>query len=199
MLTIGLTGGIGSGKTTIANLFARLQVPIIDTDIIARAMVAPGTTGLNRIIQHFGPTLLNADDTLNRRQLRNIIFADKAEKLWLEQLLHPLIRTNLQQQIATLNTPYCILVIPLLLENKRAVTVDRILVIDAPVKVQIQRIQARDQITIAEAKKIINSQLSRKQRLAAADDILLNDSNRVENLLIKQVAKLHQFYLSLAK
>lgn len=198
MLTIGLTGGIGSGKTMITNLFTMLGASTIDTDIIAREVVAPNTPALHAITKHFGSSVINADGSLNRRQLRNIIFNNNLEKKWLEKLLHPLIRAGVQQKLAIVEAPYCILVIPLLLENNRAIPVDRVLVIDVPPAIQIQRVQNRDQISAAEVEAIINHQLSREQRLAAADDVIINDSDHISALLYQQVENLHQFYLSLA-
>lgn len=198
MLKIGLTGGIGSGKTTIANLFAQLGVPILDADIAARAVIAPGMPALQEIARHFGPEVLNTDGTLNRAKMREIIFNHPREKIWLEKLLHPLIRVYLQEQVNALDSPYCILVIPLLLENKRAIPVDRVLVIDAPIDVRLKRIQQRDQVSLEEAKRMVKTQLTRKQRLAAADDIINNNSNTLSATLLEQVNALHQFYLSLA-
>lgn len=199
MLKIGLTGGIGSGKSTVADMFAQLHVPIIDTDQIARQVVEPHTVGWKAIQEHFGANILDAQtQTLNRKQLRNIIFAQPQEKAWLENLLHPLIRAEVNQQLAALTSDYCILVIPLLLETTYDYELDRILVVDALPEQQIARIIARDHISVELAKQIIAQQASREQRLACADDVIDNTQTDRQNLYA-QVQALHQRYLNLAK
>ncbi len=196
MLTVGLTGGIGSGKTTVAKLFSDLGVPIIDADIIARNVVAKDTPALKEITKQFGDSVLTKNGELNRKQLRDIIFNNAASRKWLEDLLHPLIREQMRDEINQLTTPYCILVIPLLAENPTPhPLVQRILVIDAPETLQIERTMSRDNISIDQATSILRSQVSREHRLAIADDVITNIGNIDE--LKNQAAALHQKLLSL--
>lgn len=202
MFKVGLTGGIGSGKTTVANLFAELNVPIIDTDQIARAVVAPYTAGWQAIVDHFHPaagqSLFEAkSQQINRRYLRYIIFNDPAQKKWLENLLHPLIRAEVSCQVSVLNTAYCILVIPLLLENQYDYQLNRILVIDAEPAAQIQRVVARDQMNAEQVQQIISHQISREQRLQQADDVIKNTGMSLDELRVA-VFKLHEQYLQLS-
>lgn len=195
--TVALTGGIGSGKTTIANGFASLGVPLIDADIIARLVVEPHSPGLNAIRQHFGDAILLPDGTLNRALLRNIIFDTKEEKEWLNQLLHPLIQQETQKQIQQIKAPYFIWVVPLLIENKLTHLADRILVVDVTEEEQITRTMQRDGVSREHVLNILTAQASRQERLAAADDIIKNhDNNQNITDLIKQ---LHQHYLELAQ
>ncbi|CAM4468228.1 MAG: Dephospho-CoA kinase [Legionellaceae bacterium] len=196
MLKIGLTGGIACGKTTVSHFFKQLGIPIIDTDIIAHELTAMNTSCYHKIINHFGEKMVNPDNSLNRRLLRQIIFSNKAEKEWLESFLHPLIYKEIQERVSLLDTPYCLLVIPLLLEKQWTNSVDRILVIDIPEDIQIQRIQARDKVSAMDAQLILQNQLSRKKRLEAANDIISNNNDMIA--LEKKVKKLHQFYLKLA-
>lgn len=195
MLKIGLTGGIGSGKSTVAKYFAEFGITVIDADQIVHELCAADTPGTKKIIAHFGNKVLTKDGSLNRNYLRKLIFQDVSEKKWLEHLLHPLVYQEMHRQIQKAPSPYCILVIPLLFETKAEKFVDRILVVDSPEKLQIKRIQKRDKISAAEIKKICASQISRAERLARADDIIHNDQS-IENLQ-KQVIKLHKKYLAL--
>jgi len=190
VLVVGLTGGIGSGKSAAADLFAKLGVPIIDTDLLARDVVQPGSDLITAIQQHFGPRVIQADGQLDRQALRVAIFNDRADRQWLEQLLHPLIRQMAKQEIAALDAPYCILVIPLLVENMPHPLVDRILVIDCPEAIQIARIQPRDHVSAAQVFVIIESQATREERLAVADDVILND--RDLKALEDEVHQYHQ-------
>lgn len=192
MLIVGLTGGIGSGKSTVANYFARLGVPIIDADQIARELFTTNTEVLTQLVEHFDATILTATGTLDRGKLRNIVFHFATERVWLEQLLHPLIFQEMQRQIAKLHAPYCILVIPLLFESTAHQLVDRSLVIDVPESVQIARTQQRDHCSIEIVKAIMQTQLKRKERLALADDIISNNQGLAE--LEQQVNKMHRFY-----
>ncbi len=196
MLTIGLTGGIGSGKTTVSDIFASLGVPIIDSDLIAHNVVQPGEPGLEGIIQHFGEKLLQPDGSLDRQQLRNLVFDDETARRQLEQILHPLIRQRSQQQLESLNTPYAILAIPLLVETGLADSVDRVLVVDCPETVQVERICRRDGIDPDQAKAILAAQCSRKQRLDAAHDII--DNNQPLAGLTQKINSLHKQYLALS-
>jgi len=192
MLVIGLTGGIGSGKSTVANLFAEKSITVIDTDQLARDVTLPGQAALHKIVEKFGEGILLPDKTLNRAQLRKIIFADPHKRRWLEKLLHPLIRTEMQQLIAATKSPYCIVVIPLLLETEPNPLIKRILVVDALEEQQIWRAKMRDNLSEGEIKAIIYTQVTREQRLAAADDIIYNNGTLEE--LALQVEKLHQLY-----
>ncbi|MDQ2993894.1 MAG: dephospho-CoA kinase [Pseudomonadota bacterium] len=196
-LTIGLTGGIGSGKSTVAEIFAELGVPTIDTDVIAREVVQPGTPALKDIATHFGLTILLADGHLNRQALAEKVFQNPKEKAWLEALLHPRILEQVERAKSTLHYPYCIVVIPLLIEAVAQSSVDRILLIDTPEALQVQRILKRDpQRTSAEIEAIIHSQASRATRLKAADDVILNTTTHAE--LRKQVLAMHEMYLRLS-
>lgn len=193
-LTIGLTGGIGSGKSVVANLFHQKGITIIDTDIIARQVVAPNTPGLQAIIEHFGDQFLTAGQ-LDRGRLREFIFQHPQEKQWLENLLHPLIRIEMLEQINAASSPYCIVVIPLLIENHPHPLIQRILVVDAPETMQIQRTVSRDQISPTLAKQIIAAQASREERLKVADDVIDNTTDLAS--LAHAVEQLHEKYLSL--
>jgi len=198
MLVVGLTGGIGSGKSTVANLFAERGVPIIDADVAARIVVdMPDKPAVISIVKHFGPEILLPDKTLNRAKLRSYIFNDPKQRLWLEKLLHPLILEEMQQQIAKLNALYCIAVIPLLLEVEFYSFINRILVVDASEASQIERVMSRDQAAKEDVEAILNSQAHRTDRRAKAQDIINNDGNMAD--LIPQVDKLHEIYTQLAK
>ncbi len=197
-LIIGLTGGIGSGKTTVTNAFAKLGVDIIDADIIAREVVALESPALKSIAQHFGKNFLLADGQLNRKLLRQKVFSDEASKQWLNSLLHPLIRTAIINQTKEATSPYCILVAPLLIENQLLKLVNRVLVIDVLEQTQIARTMRRDGNSAEQVKSVMASQISRNNRLAAADDIINNDTAtfaEIESL----VAKLDKKYLTLTK
>ncbi|ARJ41150.1 dephospho-CoA kinase [Pantoea alhagi] len=194
--TVALTGGIGSGKSTVAAAFAGYGVEIIDADIIARQVVEPGQPALQEIATRFGSTILHADGTLNRAALRQTIFNSPAEKAWLNQLLHPLIHAETRRQLAAVRSPWCLWVVPLLVENRLEKLADRVLVIDVEPEVQIQRTMARDRITREQAEKIIAAQATRTARLAVADDIIENSGQPHEVLPL--VAELNQRYLALA-
>jgi dephospho-CoA kinase len=196
MLTIGLTGGIGSGKSTVAKLFAELNIPIIDTDIIAREVVAPGQPALTEIAKTFGAEILTSDGQLNRLALRQIIFADATKRQQLEAILHPRIQTEMLRQATTLTAPYCIFVIPLLLEARQQHLVNRILVIDCDDAIRRQRLKHRDQMSDAEINRAFAAQVGREQRLAAADDIITNNGDIDQ--LRTQVQQLHSRYTLLA-
>ena len=197
MLTVGLTGGIGSGKSTVAQLFAEQGVPIIDTDVIAREQVEPEKPAFSAIIEHFGKNLLAENGALNRAKLRHIIFNNDAERTWLENLLHPLIRQAVEKQLKTITAPYCIVVIPLLFEVKPYPFINRILVVDAPEHMQIERAALRDQSNKTHIQAIINTQTRREDRNSRADDIILNDGEI--NDLAVQVKNLHAKYLILSR
>ena len=195
MLTIGLTGGIGSGKSAVATLFAKLKIDIIDTDILARELVEPNMPAWQQIIKHFGDNILDKNNNIKRDKLRRIIFQNPDEKTWLEALLHPLIRKETKNRIKTATSPYCIVVIPLLVESKPNSLIKRILVVDTSEKLQLERTIKRDKVTRDEAMAIINSQTNRQERLAVADDVIENLTDFAS--LEKSVLKLHTYYLDL--
>lgn len=192
MLIVGLTGGIGSGKSTVANFFAELGAPIIDTDLLAREVTEIDQPALKNIREHFGPTILNQDGSLNRAKLRDMVFANPDERKWLEKLLHPLIIASVEARLAQLNSPYAIVVIPLLFESDPMQFIDRILVVDTPEETQVQRTLARDNTSIHTIKAILQSQVTRQIRLNEAHDIIRNDGSL--DHLQQQVEKLHQVY-----
>ncbi|MBP2196489.1 dephospho-CoA kinase [Pantoea cypripedii] len=194
--TVALTGGIGSGKSTIANAFAALGVDIVDADAIAREVVEPGTPALQAIAQRHGESILTAEGTLYRARLREIIFQQPQEKNWLNQLLHPLINARTQQLKQLATSPYVLWVVPLLVENSLQHQADRVLVVDVDEVTQLQRTQQRDGISLAQAKNILAAQASRQQRLAVADDII--DNSGTPDDALPRVAELHQRYLRLA-
>jgi len=196
MYIIGLTGGIASGKSTVAALFEKKGITIIDTDQLARQLTDIGQDSLQKIALHFGKNILLPDGSLNRKLLRTIIFSDNTQRLWLEQLLHPLIRTEMEQQIHSAQSEYCITVIPLLFESTPNPIINRILVVDTTEELQLKRAQTRDNISLDEAKWILLSQAKREYRLANATDIIYNTGSI--DTLKEDVEKLHQLYLSLA-
>lgn len=195
-LRVGLTGGIASGKSTVAQLFAELGVPVIDADRIARRVVEPGSPGLQRVIVRFGAGFLAPDGTLDRRALRELIFKDSDAKRDLEGILHPLIRAEMQRQAEVTTGPYLILEIPLLAESGRPAGVDRVLVVDAEEPDQIARLRARDGSSEQQACAILAAQASRAERLRLADDILDNSGRPAD--LRHGVERLHRRYLDLA-
>ena len=193
---VGLTGGIGCGKTTVSNLFHALGVPVIDADIVARQVVAPGSPCLSTITEHFGPDILLENGELNRSLLRQKVFSNTEDKTWLDNLLHPAIRQRILTELAGVQSAYAILVAPLLLENGLEQYVQRVLVIDVPESVQVKRTLTRDNTSEQQVKAIMAAQLPRQERLNRADDIITNDSSVAE--LAPKVAALHQQYLQLA-
>ena len=194
-LVVGLTGGIGSGKTTVANGFSALGVPVIDTDQLARELVEPGQPALNEIIATFGSEAITADGHLDRDYMRQLIFTDSERKSQLEAILHPRIRQRIRTLLADIRSPYCIVVIPLLLEARQMDLVDRILVVDLPENEQLTRVAARDSLSDNAVMAIINSQTDRNTRLAAADDIIVNDRGMSE--LTGAIQKLHRRYMDI--
>jgi dephospho-CoA kinase len=195
-LVVGLTGGIGSGKSTVAKYFADLGAEIIDTDKLARSLTQPGQAAYESIVKKYGAKILLPDQKLNRRALREIIFEDATQRVWLEKLLHPLIRAESQRLAAESNAPYCMIVIPLLFESAPNVFIKRILVVDAPETLQVERTCVRDNLNALQVDIVMQTQVSREQRLNGADDIIYNDKGP-ENLM-PQVLKLHELYLSIS-
>jgi dephospho-CoA kinase len=191
---VGLTGGIASGKSTVANLFAALGVSIIDTDLLAREVVAPGTALLAEIAGHFGGDILAADGSLDRRALRERVFSDPAERLWLEERTHPAIRALTDLRSAAAKGPYRIVAIPLLVETGARDRFQRVLVVDCDPQIQIARLMARDGITREAAARMLAAQVPRADRLKVADDVIRNDGD-IANLR-DQVEKLHREYVA---
>lgn len=193
---VGLTGGIGSGKTAVTDAFAALGVDVVDADIIARDVVAPGSDGLNAITSHFGNGILLADGCLDRSALRERVFHNPEEKTWLNNLLHPMIREGMADAVSRARSGYCILAVPLLVENKLQHMVDRVLVVDCAESLQLQRATKRDGSNESTIRNIIASQANRQDRLAIADDVIDN-SGTLEDLNA-QVKQLHLNYCRLA-
>ncbi|MDH1313608.1 dephospho-CoA kinase [Shewanella xiamenensis] len=193
---VGLTGGIGSGKTTVANLFAAEGVCLVDADVVAREVVAPGTYGLNAIIDHFGTEILTASGELDRAKLRQRVFSDEQARQWLNQLLHPMIRQEMLSQVENATSDYVIMVVPLLFENGLDRLVNRTLVVDISPELQINRTVKRDNVDATQVNNIINSQCSRSEKLARADDVI--DNQGEISKLKQEVQALHQRYLQLS-
>jgi len=196
MLVVGLTGGIGSGKSTVAKLFAQHGIKIIDTDEIARQLTHSDQEAFKKIVDYFGPDILSKDSNLNRAKLRNIVFADPHKRHWLERLLHPLIRSEIKQLIASASSPYCIVVIPLLFETEPNPIIQRILVVDTPEEEQINRVKLRDSLPESEITAILQSQATRQTRIQGAHDVIENTGSPEQ--LEAQVHKLHHYYLTLS-
>lgn len=195
-LRIGLTGGIASGKTTVANFFADLGIPVIDTDVIARDVVAKGAPALAQIRADFGDAVFNDDGVLDRKAMRKLVFSDDSKRRQLEGILHPRIREAAVVQAQAVTDPYMIIVVPLLVESPMKALMDRVLVVDCSVDVQLKRLLARDTEDEAQARRMIAAQASRDERRAIADDVLLNDTDLDETR--RQVDALHHHYLELS-
>lgn len=196
-LRIGLTGGIASGKSAVSAEFAALGIPVHDADIIARELVEPGRPALERIVAMLGPGSVDSDGRLDRRRMRERVFADPEARRLLESILHPAVRLELVRRSEATNAPYQILVIPLLLENDLKTLVDRILVVDVPEEVQLERLLVRDQLAPMQARQMLAAQTTRQARLAAADDVIVNTGSRDQ--LHSAVQELHSRYLGLAR
>lgn len=194
---LGLTGGIGAGKTLVSNHFASLGIEIVDADVIARDVVVIGSGGLNAIVKHFGNAILLDDGSLNRAKLRDIIFADPEQKNWLNNLLHPLIRQNITAQLNAATSPYVVLSAPLLFENKLDALCNHTLLVDVPVEVQLERTAARDSASTEQVKSIIAAQMSRDDKLKKATSIL--DNHREINVVLADIEVLHQSFLQQAE
>jgi dephospho-CoA kinase len=195
-LHVGLTGGVASGKTTVSLLFGALGVPVIDADQVARDVVAPGTRLLAQVFENFGPELRRADGSLDRSALRRLVFTDTRSRRQLEALLHPAIRVRTELLAAKAGGAYQIHVIPLLVETHAGSQYERVLLVDCPESLQLARLLARDGGDAQQAQLMLSSQASREARLAAADDVILNDGEPAD--LKPKVAALHQKYLALA-
>jgi dephospho-CoA kinase len=193
---VGITGGIGSGKTTVTDLFAKYAIEVIDADVIAREVVEPGTPALKAIINKFGQSVLDESDSLDRAKLRSLVFNDIEVKNWLNQLLHPAIRRQMLLQTQQAKSDYCLLSVPLLVENKLNEQVDRVVIVDVDEPTQLQRTLLRDKTNEKQIRAIMSAQATRQQRLEVADDVI--DNNGGTDALFKQVIQLHQYYLQLA-
>ena len=194
-MIVGLTGGIGSGKTAVSDLFQDLGITIVDADLASRVVVEKGREELNKIAEHFGEDILTSDGELDRAKLREVIFNSEEEKLWLESLLHPAIASQIQKELDSSRSPYTILVSPLLLETNQKNYCSTVLVVDVPVEIQIERTSKRDNVSEEQIKSIIASQIDRDSRLEQADEVILNDGS-IESLESK-VQELHKKFLSL--
>lgn len=194
---VGLSGGIGSGKTAVSNRFAKLGISVVDADVIARQVVEPGSDALAAIAEHFGNGILDDQGQLNRAELRKLIFSDAKQKHWLESLLHPLIAEQTLEQLDQAKGPYVLYVSPLLVEGGQKALCDRLLVVDVPESVQLSRTMNRDNNDRAQVERIMASQASREQRLAAADEVIDNSAGLDQ--LDAEVTRLHEHYQALAK
>jgi dephospho-CoA kinase len=192
--TVGLTGGIASGKSAVSEMFAQLGCAVIDADIVAREVVEPGADGLNQLVVQFGESILNKDHRLDRKKLRKLVFNDKDKLASINAILHPLIQKSILAKTRQVKAGVCIIVIPLLCEGNRYQWLDRVLVVDVMPKVQLQRLMQRDAITQALANKMLNSQCSRQQRLAIADDVIRNEETLQQ--LNSRVKMLYRLYKS---
>lgn len=196
MLRIGLTGGIGSGKTTVANAFANYGVPVIDADLIAHELVQPGLPALKSIARTFGDNILDSKGNLKRDELRKIVLTDEVKRKQLESILHPAILSEIEDQISKINATYCILAIPLLIETGLTDIVDKILVVDVSKNTQIKRVKSRDKLGEEEILPIIDIQCSREERLKIADIVISNEGTLDD--LTNQIAQLHHKFQQLA-
>lgn len=194
---VGITGGVASGKSTVCRYFADRGIPVIDTDLIARQVVVPGSQGLDLVRQHFGESVLSSDGQLDRRQLRRLVFDDATQRKALESILHPLIRAEVTRQIAACNSDWLLLAVPLLVEKGWQETVDRVMVVDLSESEQLRRLCQRDGIDPSQAKAMIDSQAPRQVRLAAADDVVDNSGDLT--FLASQLDDLYDRYRVLAK
>jgi dephospho-CoA kinase len=193
MLRVGLTGGIASGKSTVADMFAGLGAGVVDTDTVAREVVSPGEPGLEAVVAEFGAEILQPNGELDRRALRNIVFSEPERRELLESILHPLIRARTLQLVEELDTPYAIIVVPLLLETGFDELVERVLVVDCPEAQQLKRLCRRDNVGETEAQAMLAGQIDRQARLARADDVVDNSGDLQATRT--QVAALHERYL----
>jgi dephospho-CoA kinase len=194
---VALTGGIASGKTLISDEFSRLGVPVVDTDVIAHAIVEPGQSALMEIAETFGAKFIDQSGKLKRSELRSLVFSDPNARKQLESILHPRIRQKADLAIRKVTSDYCILVIPLLVESGAYPNVNHILVVDVEPDIQVKRLMARDDCTQKQAKQVLAAQANREQRLGIADDILDNSGSTADARL--KVAQLHLQFLQLAK
>jgi len=196
MLVVALTGGVGSGKSSVAALLSGIGVPVIDADAISHALTAPGSPVLDLIAEAFGARFIDADGYLDRAAVRALVFAAPSARARLESILHPRVISEMQRRLGELSTPYAVLEIPLLFEAGQTALADRILVVDLPESEQIRRVRRRSGLDVAEIRRIIDSQAPRSRRLEGADDIIDNSGD--PQALEEQVNRLHRYYLELA-
>ncbi len=196
MLRIGLTGGIGSGKSTVSQRFENHGIVVVDADAIAHSLTRRGEAAFDDVVRAFGKEVLGADGQLDRAALRRRVFQDPAQRRTLEHLLHPLIRSAMRRRVAAAHGPYCVLAIPLLIENRQNDLVDRVLVVEAPESRRIEWVKRRSGLSAGEIRQIIAAQATRAERLAAADDVIENDGTVAK--LNQEVDRLHERYLKLA-
>ncbi|MFL2706311.1 MAG: dephospho-CoA kinase [Gammaproteobacteria bacterium] len=192
-MIIGLTGGIGSGKTAVSDIFEELGIRVVDADLASRVVVEKGRPSLEEIAKHFGQGILTEEGELDRAKLREIIFNSDEEKNWLESLLHPAIARQIQDELKASSSPYTILVSPLLLETNQKDFCDKVLVVDVPVETQIERTLKRDDVSLDQVQSIIKAQISRDKRLELADEVIVNDKSFED--LQRAVSKLHQQFI----
>ena len=197
ILKIGLTGGIASGKSKVCELFKELGVPVIDADQIVHELIQPNQPALTKIIEKLGTKYLGEEGQLDRKLLRNSIFNDDVIKQQLEEILHPLVYEEIENKIALISAPYCIICIPLLIETNAINKIDRVLVVDLPKEIQLERASKRDKVEKSKINKIIEKQVGRDIRLEVADEIIKNDEGI--DKLKEQVADLHKFYMSFSQ
>ena len=195
-LIVGLTGGIGSGKSIVAEAFAKRGIDVTDTDRLAHALTAPGQPGYALVVEAFGPAFRRRDGSLDRARLRELVFTDDNARARLEAILHPLIREAAAQEMGGWTGPYGILVVPLLLEREGASRVDRVLVVDCPEEIQVRRVAKRSALSEAEVRAIMATQLPRGERLARADDVV--DNSGPQSAIAPQIAVLDRRYRELA-
>lgn len=193
MYRVGLTGGIASGKTAVADIFDSLGAGIVDTDRVAREVVAPGQPGLEAVRGEFGGGVIRASGKLDRRALRKVVFADPQARRRLESLLHPLIRARTMEQLEQVRAPYAVAVVPLLVETGFGELVDRVAVVDCPRAIRLERLRIRDGMDREQAESMLNAQVDRQTRLAAADDVIDNGGSRSSTR--RQVQRLHALYV----
>lgn len=194
---VGITGGIGSGKSAVSDRFSNLGIKIVDADIASRVVVEPGQPALEKIAEHFGAELITAEGALDRTALRHKVFADDAERDWLQKLLHPLINAYISEELANAQSPYAMLAHPILIETGQNAICDRVLVVDVPESLQIERTMSRDDNSEEQVRNIMAAQAKREDRLAAADDVIVNDQDLAH--LDREVARLHEDYLAAAR
>ncbi len=195
VLKIGLTGGIGSGKSTACEIFSEFGVPVIDADIIAHRLVKPGLPALQAIVNEFGEGIITNDGSLDRKKLRDLIFTNETDRKKLENILHPAIYNEIAHETKCLLSKYCIIALPLLIETGASKVIDRILVINSPRELQLTRASIRDNVSKSDIEAIMHSQISPDDQLSAADDIINNDGD-IDNLR-RQICDLHRFYTSI--
>ena len=193
---VGVTGGIGSGKSAVCKEFERYGINVVDADIVAREVVVPGSDGLADVVSTFGTQVLAGDGTLDRKKLRDIVFKDEKERVKLEEILHPRIRVSITEQLAASKSPYALLCVPLMVERGSSYACNRLLVVDCPEEIQITRVMERDDLTREQVLAIMSTQATREQRLAAADDIIMNDGT-IE-ALAEKIKPLHDKYILLS-